>query len=315
MSFHELFRYSYPIEPYANFRHENPKLFLEKLSSKLLNFAHSSDCLTLYNLNDINIHKKEINNLPQKTSKLYISQWKKFGREELLNESKKLLLNRIPQSIFDEFIKNKNVLDFGCGSGRYSLALKLLGAKKVTALDYNIESAKDSIEISKNLKLDIEFLNGDIPNLNVDSLGNFDFIFSNGVLHHTYDWRKSLDQYLKLTKKAGYLYLYANHGYFWNIRKVARKVFSKIPKDVTQEVLDNIGLPRNRFIFMDTFYVPVEAHINRKDLLDILKENDFKYKQLISKNEFDILGEFALSLPDFYEVFGEAEHRYLVQRN
>ena len=42
--FHELFRYSYPIESYTNFRHENQKLFIEELFSKLLNFVHSSDC-------------------------------------------------------------------------------------------------------------------------------------------------------------------------------------------------------------------------------------------------------------------------------
>ena len=46
---------------------------------------------------------------------------------------------------------------------------------------------------------------------------------------------------------------------FWNIRKVARRVFSNIPKEVTQNCLENIGLPKNRFIFMDTFYVPIEG--------------------------------------------------------
>ena len=26
--FHELYRYSYPVEPYANFKHKNPKVFV-----------------------------------------------------------------------------------------------------------------------------------------------------------------------------------------------------------------------------------------------------------------------------------------------
>ena len=113
--------------------------FLENLSRDLLDFAESAKSLTLYNLKDkLFSNSKNDHNLPEKTSKLYISQWEKFGIEELINESKNFT-ERIPQNIYKKFIFGKTVLDLG-GSGRYSLALKILGAKSVTALDYNIES-------------------------------------------------------------------------------------------------------------------------------------------------------------------------------
>ena len=45
----------------------------------------------------------------------------------------------------------------------------------------------------KSNSFDINFLEGDIPNLELENLiGKYDFIFSNGVLHHTLDWKKSL---------------------------------------------------------------------------------------------------------------------------
>ena len=95
--FHELYRYSYPIEPYAEFSHTDPKSFLENLTVKLLKFAKSSDFLTLYDLNKV-VKKIDLekSSITKETSKLYISQWKKFGYEELMNESKNLLLKRIP---------------------------------------------------------------------------------------------------------------------------------------------------------------------------------------------------------------------------
>ena len=71
--------------------------------------------------------------------------------------------------------------------------------------------------------------------MDLNSLPEFDFIFSNGVLHHTEDWRRSLKNYLSLIKKAGYLYLYAN-GVIFGISESQQEEYLKIylrilPKD------------------------------------------------------------------------------------
>jgi len=314
--YHELFRYSYPIEPISDFRHEFPKNFLQDHIKKLQLFLDSSLELDLYDLSSI----RKINNnnisktLAANTTELYVSQWKKFSNKELELEALSLLEKRIPKAVIDQYIVGKKVLDFGCGSGRYSLALKAVGAKSVTALDYDIKSFMPTKYICEEKGIEIDFISGDIPNMDLNSLPEFDFIFSNGVLHHTEDWRRSLKNYLSLIKEAGYLYLYANGGYFWNIRKSARRVFKNIPQDIAQRSLDSIGLPNNRFIFMDTFYVPVEENIDKKDLMEIINKSSFKYKQLITKNDFDPLSEFAMSLPNFRDVWGEMEHRYLIYK-
>ena len=51
--YHELFRYSYPIEPISNFRHEFPKSFLKNHIKKLQVFLNSSTELDLYDLSSI----------------------------------------------------------------------------------------------------------------------------------------------------------------------------------------------------------------------------------------------------------------------
>ena len=71
-----------------------------------------------------------------------------------------------------EDIKNKNVVDLGCGTGIFSVGVLITGAKQITGIDIDkecIEIAKDYAE--KN-KMNIEFLVEDIDNYhnNVDTV-------------------------------------------------------------------------------------------------------------------------------------------------
>ncbi|MEM7821713.1 MAG: METTL5 family protein [Candidatus Aenigmatarchaeota archaeon] len=65
-------------------------------------------------------------------------------------------------------IKDKTVVDLGCGSGRLAIGAALLGAKKVIGIDLDedaIKQAKENLEIAENLtgrKLKINFVCSDI---------------------------------------------------------------------------------------------------------------------------------------------------------
>jgi SAM-dependent methyltransferase len=86
-------------------------------------------------------------------------------------------------------LSGKTFLDIGCGSGIHSLAALRLGAERVVAFDYDINSVLTSRkvrewagipenrwEIFQGSALDPDFM---------ESLGKFDFVYSWGVLHHT----------------------------------------------------------------------------------------------------------------------------------
>ncbi|MCX5873683.1 MAG: class I SAM-dependent methyltransferase [Deltaproteobacteria bacterium] len=105
----------------------------------------------------------------------------------------------------------KSFLDIGCGSGLFSLAAKRLGASAVMSFDYD----EQAVECSRVLKqqyfpghhswtvergdaLDIEYL---------EKLGQFDVVYSYGVLHHTGDMWRALENVSANVKVGGKLFL------------------------------------------------------------------------------------------------------------
>jgi putative methylase len=59
-------------------------------------------------------------------------------------------------------IKNKIIIDLGCGTGIFSVGTYLTGAKKVIGIDIDENAISIAREFSKNNKYDITFINQDV---------------------------------------------------------------------------------------------------------------------------------------------------------
>ena len=98
--------------------------------------------------------------------------------------------------------KNKNVLEVGCGIGTAAQSFIENGAI-YTGLDLSDKS----IEIAKK-RLEVFNLNGNLFKENIEEVDNindteFDLIYSFGVLHHTPDIKKSIQNIHKMLKTGG----------------------------------------------------------------------------------------------------------------
>ena len=135
--------------------------------------------------------------------------WQRFSikiDEERIQEAMKslsLMLGGINLS-------GKTFLDIGCGSGLFSLAAWRLGAQ-VHSFDFD----PDSVACTAHLKnrfyqndTSWHIEQGDILNgAYLQSMGQFDVVYSWGVLHHTGNMHKALHNVDMLVKRGGFLYL------------------------------------------------------------------------------------------------------------
>ena len=146
---------------------------------------------------------------------------------------------------------------------------------------------------------------------------SFDFVFCNGVIHHTQSIEKGLQEIWRVLRpgKRAFLYIYAAGGIFWNTRDVLRKVFKRIPLSYTQSVLNVMGMPANRFIFCDTWYVPVETHTTKAKLHRMLEKIGFTYEKILGNNAFDLDGAIAKGIPGAEVMWGDGEHRYILKKD
>jgi ubiquinone/menaquinone biosynthesis C-methylase UbiE len=310
---HEYYRNLYNLDSYIPFKKKDfIKRFKENLP-QLINFAKLGLRLGSYNVYerknfffDKNFLKTEVKS---KTGQVYGPLWASFNHKQNL-EAKKLLTKRLNPKIF----KDKYVLDAGCGGGRYSYAISLLGARKVMAVDYGNQGLSVAKKNYKNAK-NLYFKKENILDLSFKD-NTFDVVFCNGVLHHTSNLKKGISEILRVCKPGGkiWLYLYSVGGIFWYSRRLMNSLMKNIPYKLSFDFLKMMKMPENRFIFMDNWYVPIEQHCSHKEVLGILhKLKVKKIESILSKNSFDL--DYSLKKnPNSELIWGEGEIRFLIQK-
>ena len=214
------------------------------------------------------------------THKLYTSLWLPFDDHTYFRETAELLRARMERNgISPARIEGKSCLDAGCGSGRYAVALKTLGAKDVVGLDLGVAALVDAQErLARAGMSGVSFKEGSVLDIPFSD-GRFDFVMSNGVLHHTRDPLKGLQEMWRVMKPGGegWLYLYNSDGLYWATRKAMRRIAAMIPEEVCRQVLQSLQLRPNRiFMYMDTIYVPIEENYTRAEVEAMLARAGFR---------------------------------------
>lgn len=99
-------------------------------------------------------------------------------------------------------LKNKDVLDLGCGDGRYALVIKSLGARTVAGVD----NSQTMIDLAKTTSLtaDIRFKLANAEQLPFDN-DSFDLVFSYFVFHHIPNLKAAIKETSRVLKPGGHL--------------------------------------------------------------------------------------------------------------
>ena len=148
-----------------------------------------------------------------------------------------------------ETLNGRRFLDVGSGSGLFSLAARRLGAG-VLSVDYDSESVSCTRELQRRYFAgDIEWTveaGSVLDKAYLDSLGEYDIVYSWGVLHQTGEMWRALANVAPLVAHAGLLFvaMYNDQGgasrRWWHIKRI----YNRLPRSFRPLFTAAVMIPR-----------------------------------------------------------------------
>lgn len=127
------------------------------------------------------------------------------GKKEYFSDSESADMKFIRKSL--PSLKNKIILDFGCGSGDDIKRYEKMNAKRIYGIDtskYMVAEAKKQVKEPENIFL------SDIQNTKFKN-NFFDLIVSRFALHYLKNFDKAYGEINRILKKSGYLIFVVDH--------------------------------------------------------------------------------------------------------
>ena len=194
---------------------------------------------------------------------------------------------------FKKFIGyKKKVLEVGCGTGQLSIYFSIGTNNEVVGLDPTIESLILAKNFSEKYNIsNIKLVNADIFD-DVLKDNYFDFIWCNGVLHHTKDPYGAFKILIKSLKINGYVLigLYNKYGRVRTIiRRYIYKIFGRKILSKIDPTLRNLKLDHDEQTawIRDQYTHPIESLHTIDEVLKWFKEYNIDFISSIPSSDFD----------------------------
>jgi len=121
-------------------------------------------------------------------------------------------------------LRDKRVLDIGCGAGESSVYFAHQGAR-CTAIDLSPQMIETTLRLAKKENVSVEAFPMGAAQLSFPD-DHFDIVYAANLLHHV-DWQRALPEMRRVTKPGGKVCFWdpLRHNFFINVyRKIAHAV-------------------------------------------------------------------------------------------
>ena len=151
--------------------------------------------------------------------------------------------------------RGRRFLDIGCGSGLFSLAARRLGAE-VRSFDYDTDSVACAQELKRrSLPDDAGWIveRGSVLDREyVAALGQHDVVYSWGVLHHTGDLWRAIDNAILAVAPGGRLFvsIYNDQGLWSRIWARVKRTYNGLPEPLRVPFAIAVMLPREALFLL-----------------------------------------------------------------
>lgn len=254
----------------------------------------------------------------------YGNLFKNLSKYSYYDEPYELLSTRLTRNKIKLETKQKIALDDGCGGGRYTVALKKFGYEKVYGVDYSSINVKTAKLRTKSME-NIFFKKADAHKLPFKN-NTFDFVFCNGVLHHSRSIKDGVKEMVRVMKQGGDGWLYLINkpgGIHWDTVELLRRVMRPVQPEYARRVLRMFGVPENRvFCILDHIMVPINTLSSSEEIENMLKQNNITdFRRLERGADTDMiekLWKLKKSGSNDKETiwkYGSGEHRYYFRKS
>lgn len=254
-----------------------------------------------------------------KSKELFEVAWTTYS-DETYEQSVELIRQRLEKNeLGHEFFEGKVCFDGGCGTGRFSIAMAELGAKHIIAADIGTESLRYlSKAIGKYNLCNIEVVEQDVTDLTQWADNSFDFVVSNGVLHHAVQTERGIKEHFRVTVPNGlfFLYLYGSGGIYWETYDKLKMLMNQITIDDIKAALLEFSIREGLiYTYLDNVCAPIRKYYYVSDVLKLLEEEgEFTCSPLKGTFQGDD-PKLQAKTKYFKEIYGpEGEVRVLIRK-
>lgn len=190
--------------------------------------------------------------------------------------------------LLDEQIPyNAKILEVGCGTGQLSNFLASTWGRTVVGIDLCFNSLKLAQDFKKKNSINnVTFAQMNLfkPAFQKES---FDFVISNGVLHHTSNPYLGFQSISKLVKRGGFIIigLYNKYGRLQtDLRRFVFKLSGNRFKFIDPHLREDISGGKKTAWFMDQYKNPHESKHTIGEVLKWFRETGFEFMNSIPKS-------------------------------
>ena len=180
--------------------------------------------------------------------------------------------NKLFSKLINKRLKNKKVLEIGCGLGSHTQVLAEKGSI-LTSIDLAEKSVRTTQKRLKIKGLKANVIQADCENLPFKD-NSFDYIWSWGVIHHTPNTKKAAEEIIRVLKPKGKLdiMVYNNDSFYKFINVYLRYgiLNLKFFKGYTKQRLKNVYTDGK-----ELGGAPLSKYYSKKDLIKLFKELKF----------------------------------------
>lgn len=254
------------------------------------------------------------------TGNHYGHLFSEFERDRYYDEPLQLLSRRFSRNgIHVEAFRGGRALDAGCGNGRYTIALRRLGFAEVCGIDVSTVGIADAhTRLQESWLSGVHFQQASALALPFPE-ASFDFVFSNGVLHHTPDISGGVRELIRVLRHGGTGYLYLIErpgGIFWDTIDILREVLAGVSFQFARTVFALLGVPpHRRYYILDHIMAPINTRCTPEAVEAFLgSAGASSWRRLSRGADFDRVERIHRQEPFAALKYGVGENRYFFQK-